>query len=509
MNTYSKIALDQARQAYTRGDHVRARAILREIAKRDPTNEQAYLLFAKVAQKREHAIMCYKRVLEINPDNPIALDAIAKIEAQAEATRKPVPPPVEAPAKDNLQESTRKRRLPSKNFRRRVLFGVVLLTLLGLATVIYYRPLDRGRTQTTQSHLTSEEIAQETTIAETKIAKSILNVNYRGRIFIQEGDPAAFEAVWDLISLEDVAVNTNPDDEKPEYWHTLDIEMSVRSEYPHTVKFRIMLEHPTSGSPIPVFSTLEILPNTALGLDPDEVQELRLSFYQWIPSMSESTRFHASNVEISRIDDTRREDWALPAAEKEYYRDIWLISNPTSEPQPIFWTMKKLDREGAVLASEEYAYCTREQGDYRSLYHQPSYLPPNASYVISKDISIEEDEAGITTSLVLSDLPACTLAESLGVSPSPSVKLTEMEEANGQVAMLVENETQKDAFGLLYVNIYDESDTLIHGQVVAIDAHNLPIPPEEEYELSASIHPPQWISPQPARFEIFFLGMSG
>ncbi len=509
MNTYSKIAMDQARHAYKRGDYVRAREILREVAKRDPMNEQVYLLFAQVAQKREHAIMCYKRVLEINPQNPIALNALAKSEARAEATRKPVRSPVRAPAKDNQQEPTRKRRLPSKNFKRRVLFGIALLTLLGLASVIHLRPFDQSTTQRDQAQLTTEEIAKETTQAETKSAQATLNVSYRGRILIQEGDPAAFEEVWDLISLEDFAVYTNPDNEKPEHWHTLDIAMSVRSEYPHTVKFRITIEHPINGSSTPVFSTLEVLPNTAMDLDPGEVQDLRLSFYQWIPSMPESGRFYVRNVEISRIDDMRREDWALPDSEKEYYRDIWLISNPTSEPQPIYWTMSKLDRKGAVLASEEYAYCTRAQGDYRSLYQQPSYLPPNASYVISKDISLEEDAAGVTTTLVPSNLTTCTLADTLGVSPSPSVKLIELEEANGQVALLVENETQKDAFGLLYVNVYDESGLLIHGQIVPIDGHNLPIPPDEEYELSASIHPPQWVMPQPARYEIFFLGMSG
>ena len=509
MNTYSKIAIDQARQAYKRGDLVRAREILREVARRDPMNEQAYLLFAQVAQKREHIIMCYKRVLEINPDNLIALDALAKLESRTEAVRKPTPPPVEAPVKDNRREPTRKRRLPSKNFKRRVLFGIVVLTLLGLATVVYLRPFDESTAQSGQAQLTTEEIAQETEESETESAQAILNVNYRGRILIQEGDPAAFEQAWDLISLENYASFTNPDDDKSDYWHTLNIAMSVRSEYPHTVKFRITVDHPITGSSIPIFSTLDVLPNNAIDLDPGEVQHLQLSFYQWIPSMPETGRFYIRNVEISRIDEMRLDEWVRPETTKEYYRDIWLISNPTSEPQPIYWTMNKLDKKGSVLASEEYDYCTREQGDYRSLYHQPSYLPPNASYVISKDISTEEDAAGVTTRLVLSDLPTCTLAEALGVSPSPGVKLIEMEETDGQVSLLVENETSKDAFGLLYVNVYDEGGHLIHGQIVAIDAHNLPLPPEEEYELSASIYPPQWVNPKPARYEIFFLGMSG
>lgn len=509
MNTYSKIALDQARQAFKRGDHVRARAILREVAERDPTNEQVYLLFAQVAQKREHAVMCYKRVLEINPDNPIALSALAKIEAQAEAFRKPEHTPVVAPAKDIQRKSKRRTRLPSKNFKRRVLFGCVLLTILGLTTVIYSPHSNQSLAQADQVQHTAEELTLETAEAATKSAPTTLNVNYHGRIFIQEGDPAAFEKGWDLISLEDFFVFTNPDNDKPEYWHTIDIALSVRSEFSHKVKFRITIEHPIDGSSIPVFSTLEILPNAAMELDPDEIQDLQLSFYQWIPSLPESGRLHVRNVEISRIDDMRQEDWALPDSVKEYYRDIWVISNPTSEPQPIYWIMSKMNRKGAVLASEEYDYCTKEMGDYRSLYNQPSYLPPNASYVISKYISTEEDAAGVTTRLVLSDLPTCTLAESLDVSPNPGVKLIEMEETGGQVTLLVENETEKDAFGLLYVNIYDEGGHLIHGQIVAIDAQNLPIPPEEEYELSASIFPPQWVKPKPTRYEIFFLGMSG
>ena len=82
MSRQSLIAIQQARVAASRGDYSRARRILRDAARDDPNNEEILLLFAKLAQKREHAIQCYERVLEINPYNETAIRALDRAYAQ-------------------------------------------------------------------------------------------------------------------------------------------------------------------------------------------------------------------------------------------------------------------------------------------------------------------------------------------------------------------------------------------------------------------------------------------
>lgn len=63
---------DQALLAAKQGNKLHARAILREILKREPYNEEAWLLFSKVAQKKEHVIYSLEKVLKINPNNQAA-----------------------------------------------------------------------------------------------------------------------------------------------------------------------------------------------------------------------------------------------------------------------------------------------------------------------------------------------------------------------------------------------------------------------------------------------------
>ncbi|MEJ2606965.1 MAG: hypothetical protein P8Z41_09850 [Anaerolineales bacterium] len=82
MSRQSLTAIQQAKAAASRGDYSRARSILREAARYDPNNEEILLLFAQFAQKREHAIMCYERVLEINPYNETAIRALDRAYAQ-------------------------------------------------------------------------------------------------------------------------------------------------------------------------------------------------------------------------------------------------------------------------------------------------------------------------------------------------------------------------------------------------------------------------------------------
>ena len=61
--------LQQALEYANKGNKFEARALLRKIIQNDKKNEQAWLLFSRVAEKREHEIQCLENVLKINPNN--------------------------------------------------------------------------------------------------------------------------------------------------------------------------------------------------------------------------------------------------------------------------------------------------------------------------------------------------------------------------------------------------------------------------------------------------------
>lgn len=69
----------QAIEAAKRKDFPAARELLRKIIQSEPNNIDAWLLFARVAQKREHAIKCLERVLELNPKHQYAQQLLTKI----------------------------------------------------------------------------------------------------------------------------------------------------------------------------------------------------------------------------------------------------------------------------------------------------------------------------------------------------------------------------------------------------------------------------------------------
>lgn len=71
--------MEQARQAAQRGDKRRARELLRTILTEEPDHEGAWLLFAGVAQRREHKLDALERVLRINPQNATAKYELAEL----------------------------------------------------------------------------------------------------------------------------------------------------------------------------------------------------------------------------------------------------------------------------------------------------------------------------------------------------------------------------------------------------------------------------------------------
>jgi hypothetical protein len=61
--------LEKAKEATRLGDHSKARSILRKVLEQEPRNAEAWLLFAEVAMKPEHAVQCLERVLILDPGN--------------------------------------------------------------------------------------------------------------------------------------------------------------------------------------------------------------------------------------------------------------------------------------------------------------------------------------------------------------------------------------------------------------------------------------------------------
>jgi tetratricopeptide (TPR) repeat protein len=72
--------LQEAVDTAKAGQLAEARSMLKQILRKDPTNETAWFLYAQIADSPEHAIVCLKKVLEYNPYNERARQMLAKLQ---------------------------------------------------------------------------------------------------------------------------------------------------------------------------------------------------------------------------------------------------------------------------------------------------------------------------------------------------------------------------------------------------------------------------------------------
>jgi tetratricopeptide (TPR) repeat protein len=72
--------LQEAVDTAKAGQLAEARSMLKQILRKDPTNEMAWFLYAQIADSPEHAIVCLKKVLEYNPYNERARRELAKLQ---------------------------------------------------------------------------------------------------------------------------------------------------------------------------------------------------------------------------------------------------------------------------------------------------------------------------------------------------------------------------------------------------------------------------------------------
>ena len=86
-----KAEFDRAVTAAKQKDFHSARTILRDILKEDPQHVDAWILFAHVAQTREHAIYCFERALFLEHDNTYIRQQLTRLRAdEASAQEQPV-----------------------------------------------------------------------------------------------------------------------------------------------------------------------------------------------------------------------------------------------------------------------------------------------------------------------------------------------------------------------------------------------------------------------------------
>lgn len=108
---YFYIAMDtqqaflKAVEAAKQKDFPKSREILQNIIRTDSKHIDALLLYARIAQKREHAVKCLERVLEIDPKHQYAQQQLSKNNNN---------PPKKQPANTPI-ESTPKKQLDTQS----------------------------------------------------------------------------------------------------------------------------------------------------------------------------------------------------------------------------------------------------------------------------------------------------------------------------------------------------------------------------------------------------------
>ena len=115
-----KEVLNRAVVAAKEKDYVTARKILQGLLKQNSQDVDALLLFALVANKKEHAVQALKKILKIDPSHKIAREKLAQLEPSTSIPATPKPqlaPPIAQSFSDLLKK---KKSAKSKKKRERI-----------------------------------------------------------------------------------------------------------------------------------------------------------------------------------------------------------------------------------------------------------------------------------------------------------------------------------------------------------------------------------------------------
>jgi hypothetical protein len=515
MSTQTKIALEMARKAAQRGDRARARELLREVAEREPNNEEVYLLFAQVAQKRDHAVYCLQRVLEINPYNEFARRALEKMQPKEEAPAAAAPrapKPTQAVKPAPAIQKTPKPRTERPGLRLALLAAVLIVFALIGAGAWYSRfrpgaarnlpgagdatarPEDDAATPSPQSRFPGPE-------------EGLLEVVDVGQVLVRVGDPSRFENVWELIEIEDFDTRAARLEGRPPNWWGFELTIATGLEYPHPVKFRATIENPATENLVPVLVEETIGPSEEAEDDEGQIINIPLSFYQFVPIEDPNLTIEVVEVEILRINDMTEDEWTKPDVTDEFFRDVWLVSNPTSEWMPLAWEMQKVRPDGEVTSSRMSDLCTKDSADFFDFFKSLTYVPPGKQIVITEDLTAGEALSGVKSELRVAPLETCPLAEAMGIAPDQDIEVMQLALSSGTIHLVFDNGSGADAFALLYLNVYDSEGVPVAGQTIQVHQSSVTVSPNATGEFKLTYEPLAWLEPEPVRYEVVFLGL--
>jgi tetratricopeptide (TPR) repeat protein len=144
----AKAEFNQAVSAARQKDFQSARTLLRDILKEDPHYVDAWILFAHVAQNREHAIYCFERALFLDHDNTYVRQQLARLRAAGEPISQQASPPERnepaepgsvhprEPISQPVANVSLLKSEPDKPKKKMSALEIILLAILAVAVLI-------------------------------------------------------------------------------------------------------------------------------------------------------------------------------------------------------------------------------------------------------------------------------------------------------------------------------------------------------------------------------------
>ncbi len=122
--------IDRAKDAARRRKFAEARAILRDVLAVEPNNVDAWIAFASVAQKPEHAEQCLKRAAKLDPGNETVRRMLADLHPGS-----PTPPPQDGTPLASSTGVSEKGQKPAGRGRAVEIALLVTLFVVGCCVV--------------------------------------------------------------------------------------------------------------------------------------------------------------------------------------------------------------------------------------------------------------------------------------------------------------------------------------------------------------------------------------
>ena len=134
--------LQEAVDTAKAGQLAEARSMLKQILRKDPTNEAAWFIYAQIADNKEHAIVCLKKVLEYNPYNERARQMLAKLQPEDILEKTASDKEWDYENYMEKQEKTQGGGRKKQGMNRNLVIGILGVTFIGLmmAAGFYFAP---------------------------------------------------------------------------------------------------------------------------------------------------------------------------------------------------------------------------------------------------------------------------------------------------------------------------------------------------------------------------------